>query len=169
MSEILTNNITRVYNTRRRNEIKPVKPRTPTKKKYDDIENINSGKILCSPPKVKCRTPTSPSSMLNELKLEEPKIEPKRLFGDIKDGFKNVKKALHSSTPTQMVGRETEVTELTKFLDKHINDGSSGSVYVSGPPGTGKTATLTHILATRQVNIISNLTKNHSFIRFIRF
>jgi len=38
---------------------------------------------------------------------------------------------------------------MTKWLDTHLVSGNPGSMYVSGAPGTGKTATLSHLLATK--------------------
>ncbi|XP_050094570.1 cell division control protein 6 homolog [Anopheles aquasalis] len=53
----------------------------------------------------------------------------------------------------QVVGklpeREKEYDELVKFVDNVIETGGSGSLYISGPPGTGKTATLQRILNHR--------------------
>ncbi|XP_044742330.1 cell division control protein 6 homolog [Chrysoperla carnea] len=124
-------------------------PKRVRRKKSIKKQNENSNEeILCSPSKIQCTTnsPISPSTLLNKLILEEPKIEPKRLFTDVKHEYKNLLKTLHSSIPNQMVGRDQEIQELSEFLQLHINDNKSGSVYISGPPGTGKTATLSYIL-----------------------
>jgi cell division control protein 6 len=40
----------------------------------------------------------------------------------------------------QLVGRETEKKELQEFMSTRIENGSSGCLYISGPPGTGKSA-----------------------------
>lgn len=45
-----------------------------------------------------------------------------------------------SSDPGRMVGREQERLELSNFTDSCISNTSGGCTYVSGPPGTGKSA-----------------------------
>ena len=46
-----------------------------------------------------------------------------------------------------MVGREEERVELRGFIDGCIEEGKGGCTYVSGPPGTGKSATVSEILS----------------------
>jgi len=45
-----------------------------------------------------------------------------------------------STEPGRLVGREAEREELTKFVQDCIAKASGGCTYVSGPPGTGKSA-----------------------------
>ncbi|GAP90411.1 putative cell division control protein [Rosellinia necatrix] len=45
-----------------------------------------------------------------------------------------------SADPGQLIGRETERQHLTKFLERCNTSNPSGCLYVSGPPGTGKSA-----------------------------
>ena len=54
----------------------------------------------------------------------------------------------HGAEPGQLVGRESERKTLTTFLDRCSPESStpSGCLYVSGPPGTGKSAMITEIL-----------------------
>ncbi|KAK0263399.1 AAA ATPase [Friedmanniomyces endolithicus] len=44
------------------------------------------------------------------------------------------------SNPGKLVGREAERQELSTFLDRCLASDSAGCLYVSGPPGTGKSA-----------------------------
>ena len=57
-----------------------------------------------------------------------------------------VKKSLHNSLPSTMFCREEQLATLTEYLTSHINEKRPGSLYISGAPGTGKTACLSHIL-----------------------
>jgi len=50
--------------------------------------------------------------------------------------------------PGQLVGREEERNQLTQFLNRYASSTPNGCLYVSGPPGTGKSAMITEI--TRQ-------------------
>lgn len=50
------------------------------------------------------------------------------------------------SEPGQLVGRDVEKEHITRFLDRSLNRTSSGCLYVSGPPGTGKSAMITELV-----------------------
>ncbi|KAL1124228.1 hypothetical protein AAG570_001998 [Ranatra chinensis] len=53
---------------------------------------------------------------------------------------------------TNLPGRDDKVRELTSFVLAHLEAGTCGSAYVSGPPGTGKTATLKSITSHPKVS-----------------
>ncbi|KAM0663226.1 hypothetical protein ACHAPH_001136 [Verticillium nonalfalfae] len=62
--------------------------------------------------------------------------------------------------PGQLVGREEEKARLSKFVDQCSSSAASGCLYISGPPGTGKsamvkevTSKLTETLGVRQAYI----------------
>ncbi|KAL7298709.1 hypothetical protein TKK_0008466 [Trichogramma kaykai] len=125
--------------------------RTPKRKQ--DSSNVCSE---ASPPKQKkvTFTPKTPSTLLDKLTLLSPtsaspgilkqeKLAPKKLFSN---KYSDARKALHSTLPENLIGRDTEMTELENFIDKHMTNQSSASLYVSGPPGTGKTACLSKIM-----------------------
>ncbi|XP_066138337.1 cell division control protein 6 homolog [Euwallacea fornicatus] len=65
--------------------------------------------------------------------------------------YQNARRALHSNFPNDMPGREKEIAEIKEFIRGHIEEKSSGSIYISGPPGTGKTASLNLILESEYV------------------
>ena len=68
---------------------------------------------------------------------------------DISNHVKAARAALHTGTPTQLLCREQQVDNMNQWLDKHLVSGKPGSMYVSGAPGTGKTASLAHLLNTK--------------------
>ncbi|KAK7427696.1 AAA ATPase [Neonectria magnoliae] len=47
--------------------------------------------------------------------------------------------------PGQLVGRESEREHLTQFLNRSSSKNPNGCLYVSGPPGTGKSAMITEM------------------------
>lgn len=56
------------------------------------------------------------------------------------------RQALHSTAPINLPGREKELQELENIINTSLKKETSTSLYVSGPPGTGKTACLTNII-----------------------
>lgn len=57
------------------------------------------------------------------------------------------RKLLHvSAVPTTLPCREKEFDEIYSFLEVNVKDECSGCIYVSGVPGTGKTATTTQVI-----------------------
>ncbi|KKP04743.1 cell division control protein 6 [Trichoderma harzianum] len=47
--------------------------------------------------------------------------------------------------PGQLVGREAEREQLSAFLDRLSTSSPGGCIYISGPPGTGKSAMITNM------------------------
>lgn len=56
------------------------------------------------------------------------------------------------SAPTALFGRETERTELQNFVSSRTKTKKSGCIYVSGPPGTGKSAFVSDVCRTVATN-----------------
>lgn len=59
-----------------------------------------------------------------------------------KVSLSEAKQAFHTGLPIRLVGRSKEIAEIHSFLSGHIEGGTSGSLYMSGAPGTGKTSCL---------------------------
>ncbi|XP_033343004.1 cell division cycle 6 isoform X6 [Megalopta genalis] len=107
----------------------------PKQKRIGETEQITS--------------PSTPSTLLDKLHLisspeKEEKLIPKKLFGSEK--YRNARKALHSSVPEILPGRESQLTQLQDFMVEHLKTEKSASLYISGPPGTGKTACLSKLM-----------------------
>ncbi|GFR25260.1 cell division control protein 6 homolog [Trichonephila clavata] len=56
------------------------------------------------------------------------------------------KQAFHISLPNKLVGRSKEIADIHSYIDERIINKTSGSFYISGAPGTGKTCSLMHVL-----------------------
>lgn len=125
---------------------------TPPKQRKEDIEKL-------------LRSPSTPSSLLKKLNIgipesknsEKEKLEPKQLFED-KNVYRCARKALHSTIPASLPCREDQLLELKMYVMEHIAEEKSGTIYISGPPGTGKTASLSTILYDPQVITLFFLT-----------
>ncbi|XP_053491491.1 cell division control protein 6 homolog [Ictalurus furcatus] len=63
-----------------------------------------------------------------------------------KSQYQCVKQALHTAVPERLLSRETERGVIVSFLEKHAMSGKPSSLYISGAPGTGKTACLNCVL-----------------------
>ncbi|KAH8286199.1 hypothetical protein KR054_004440 [Drosophila jambulina] len=60
--------------------------------------------------------------------------------------YQNARRVLNSAETQHLPGREEQLLELREFFTSHLESQSSGSLYVSGQPGTGKTACLSLLL-----------------------
>jgi cell division control protein 6 len=65
--------------------------------------------------------------------------------------YQEVRQALQGYEPTNLPGREEHLDKLHSFLQNHLSAGTSGTLYVSGPPGTGKTACLSKVMELPEV------------------
>jgi len=135
-------------------------PRRVTSQQLEDL--------LCSPvksPAVKLPT-KSPRKPATPSKLGSSPLKRTALFSPAKKSpckpapppvsntvdiaqFQEARAALHTGTPSELLCRESQVQTMEDWLDQHLVAGNSGSMYISGAPGTGKTATLTHLLETK--------------------
>jgi cell division control protein 6 len=107
----------------------PRKAVTPVKSPRKGAANLFS-----SP--VKAPTPAKPET-------------PSSLFKADVTQFQNARQALHTGTPSELLCRSEQVQTMSTWLDKHLLKHKPGSLYVSGAPGTGKTATLSHLLGSK--------------------
>ncbi|KAL9906312.1 cell division cycle 6 isoform 1-T2 [Glossina fuscipes fuscipes] len=136
---------------------------TPRTKKIIDsskkreLSNISKAPDEASPPKqAKHRSPVahkmlSPSRLLDRLSINEmasdsddAKKDKHRSFH--RNKYQNARCILNSGETKKLPGREEQLEELRQFFREHLENKSSGSLYVSGQPGTGKTACLSLLM-----------------------
>ncbi|KAI1230326.1 Cell division control protein 6, partial [Lamprotornis superbus] len=92
-------------------------------------------------PSPRSRGPETPRS--SGLSGQHPRT---RLFRQEGTCYQQVKQVLHAAVPDRLQGRERETGILRQFLREHVLERRPGSLYVSGAPGTGKTACLSRVL-----------------------
>lgn len=73
------------------------------------------------------------------------------MTSDQKSYFRAALLNLHSGYTDSLPGREEQIERLKSFLKKHVKDNVSTSMYISGPPGTGKTVTLHSLFVSNLV------------------
>ncbi|XP_059236974.1 cell division control protein 6 homolog isoform X2 [Mustela nigripes] len=69
-----------------------------------------------------------------------------RLFKQEGTCYQQAKLVLNTAVPDRLPAREKEMNVIRNFLREHICGKNAGSLYLSGAPGTGKTACLSRIL-----------------------
>ena len=67
--------------------------------------------------------------------------------------YQRVKQALHTALPDRLVCRDHEMKAVNVFLDGHLQKKTSGSLYICGAPGTGKTAVISLTRQRLQVGL----------------
>ncbi|RZC37054.1 cell division control protein 6 -like [Asbolus verrucosus] len=130
---------------------------TPSKRRSghakDDLATPPKQRKAANDENTPAVSPSTPVVLLERLSLvgSEEKKSQRKLFAE-NGVYQSARKALHSTYPTSMPGREKELHDLKDFILRHLHDGSSATLYVSGPPGTGKTASLNLILQEETVS-----------------
>ncbi|KAI5780541.1 P-loop containing nucleoside triphosphate hydrolase protein [Geopyxis carbonaria] len=72
---------------------------------------------------------------------------------------------LHVSTlPSALPCRETEFTEVYTHLAAAISDGTGACIYISGTPGTGKTATVREVVTQLQARVALDEIDDFAFV-----
>ncbi|XP_049635541.1 cell division control protein 6 homolog [Suncus etruscus] len=95
--------------------------------------------------------PTIPQDQAVTAKSEQSSQQEKesaslRLFKQAGTCYQQAKLVLNTAVPDRLPAREKEMDVIRSFLREHICGRKAGSLYLSGAPGTGKTACLNRIL-----------------------
>ncbi|KAJ6643974.1 Origin recognition complex subunit 1, partial [Pseudolycoriella hygida] len=100
-----------------------------------------------TPKKTPKRTPSTRLSTLTPVILER-KTSVRKDRSDVQ----LAQESLHvSAVPKTLPCRENEFRDAYKFIESKIVDETGGCMYISGVPGTGKTATITEVIKTLQL------------------
>ncbi|KAM7081963.1 cell division control protein 6 homolog [Ciconia maguari] len=114
----------------------------------------NQGRrLLFGDPPASPEKPSSPGPSPRRGGQETPRSsglagQPARtqLFRQEGTWYQQAKRVLHAAVPDRLHAREREMGVIQQFLRDHVCGRRPGSLYVSGAPGTGKTACLSRVL-----------------------
>ncbi|XP_044045462.1 cell division control protein 6 homolog [Siniperca chuatsi] len=137
-------------------------PASPRKLGFDENSPVLARRRLVS---LSPRQPLSPAAGSSPRRQETPAGSPARqnsekkppvvrLFAD-KSRFLSVKQALHTAVPERLLSREAERASVRSFLEEKALRRLPGSLYISGAPGTGKTACLNCVLQEMKAELSS--------------
>lgn len=149
-------------------------PVTPTKDVPVNVVPLKRTKLVFE-------TPIQTKRHREAESLPSPAASPKKQCVGVSHGLLSltarVKACLQRSASTQyddvsgcLVSRRTQFDQVIQFLNNAISEGKSDSLYITGPPGTGKTAQLNSILKHRftpvasPVSPLSDITNLHDFV-----
>jgi len=138
--------------------LKQIQCNSPMKSPFKDSSNTQHtnvaspgkrklfiGKENSSPSKISKKIGTTKSTIKSIKKLKEA-TQNRRNSQSFDSSYNEVRTSLHTSIPKNLVSREKEFELIKKFVNKTIVQSEPGSMYMSGAPGTGKTACLTTVL-----------------------
>ncbi|KAJ3302163.1 AAA ATPase [Kappamyces sp. JEL0829] len=129
---------------------KPAPRKDPTG--TSDGQDPSHEELTATPTKVSAtfdaiQSDAASTTPANRASKREPKTPLAKILADAKQVFRRC------STPKKLVGREHERTVITDFVSKALGvapatSPQGGSLYISGCPGTGKTALVSEVLDT---------------------
>lgn len=137
--------------------------KTPTKTRRSASKSINNSDTSTTP-----RTPSQKLKMIRSGELK-PTLEQRiSLAGsdyEEKTELQMARERLHVSlVPQSLPCREKEFDNIYTFLEGKIQDQCGGCMYVSGVPGTGKTATVTGVIRTLQQKVAEDELSQFDFL-----
>ena len=127
------------------NVLPPTPTKTPTKRRLQEDPNTPLPQEQLTPNKKICPSILSPEATPKKnvpSSLEIP--VPASVYRQAKSLFQ--RGSAQNMKIDHLVGRHEEAQHLKQFFTEHLTANTSGSLYISGPPGTGKTAQLTRTL-----------------------
>ncbi|KAG6033298.1 hypothetical protein E4U41_006946 [Claviceps citrina] len=107
-------------------------------------------------------TPHGPGKKLEFTPLATRKLSPSAVQGS---PFQIARSRLHvSSVPSSLPCREGEFALVYSHLEASISEGTGNCIYISGTPGTGKTATVREVIARLEESVGSDELDDFIFV-----
>ncbi|XP_026472408.1 origin recognition complex subunit 1 isoform X2 [Ctenocephalides felis] len=123
---------------------------TPVKSRKIEELHVTPKHAKKSEPKTPC---TTPGIRLKQFKSGNmtPTLQLRDAPSTPSSGLSLARERLHvSAVPKSLPCRETEFNDIFTFVQGKLLDNSGGCMYISGVPGTGKTATVTEVIKCLQ-------------------
>ncbi|CAO3689948.1 unnamed protein product [Umbelopsis vinacea] len=127
--------------TQENDENAPI-PKTPENQRVKSHQQGSLTPVRSLAKTLEAATVTSPTKAVKKLDLSvasEKSVD--TLLQDAKALFRR------TAVPSRLVGRAQERETILDFWQQHVIDNKSGCLYISGSPGTGKSAMLREIIA----------------------
>ncbi|RVE76700.1 hypothetical protein OJAV_G00011280 [Oryzias javanicus] len=124
----------------------PPKQSRPSPRKPGHDENCPVSarrQLLPSSPRQPRRQETPTGSPVQQRRERRAPVA--QLFAE-NSRLQSVKRALHTAIPERLLSRQAEQASIRRFLQENVLRRRPGSLYVSGAPGTGKTACVNRVL-----------------------
>nr|CAB3229273.1 cell division control protein 6 homolog [Phallusia mammillata] len=146
--------------------LKTASPSPTKKQKINKLKTLEvpsrktDGSEKCSSPRKKEVSDSKQSTRKVLIETQHHNVPVKEIKVNVKSpikhghkdsSFSKIKHALHNAAPATLVGRGSEISEITNFISDHANNRTAGSLYISGAPGTGKSACMMNILSQTKV------------------
>ncbi|XP_060637021.2 cell division control protein 6 homolog [Anolis sagrei] len=152
-------------------QLLPCSPSKQSKKENSFLPSSPKGRTLLFSERSALKSPTrstnvvpSPHRRTEETPTSLQRHFPKkelvctRLFKQEGSCYQQAKSLLHTAVPDQLHAREKETGVLHHFLQEHICKEKPGSLYISGAPGTGKSACLNRALLDLKTELMGTKT-----------
>ncbi|QPG99205.1 hypothetical protein C2857_001193 [Epichloe festucae Fl1] len=135
-------------------------PQTPTKGARSAVTTPQSKRGHSEPGSRAQRS--GPGKKLEFTPLATRKLSPSAVQGS---PFQIARSRLHvSSVPTSLPCREGEFSLVYSHLEASISEGTGNCIYISGTPGTGKTATVREVIARLEESVGSDELDDFIFV-----
>lgn len=86
-------------------------------------------------------------------------------LGGEKNELEMIRERLHvSAVPDSLPCRESEFEQIYSFIEDKLSDECGGCIYISGVPGTGKTATVTQVVRKLEKDSKKNAVPKFDFV-----
>ncbi|KAG8199272.1 hypothetical protein JTE90_003695 [Oedothorax gibbosus] len=122
----------------------PVKKRTATPRNSKKLsENAEPGPKTSGVKRALFGAAESPAASPKKTRISNENVSVSSSPSKNKtSSLSEAKHAFHTGLPNRLIGRSKEIADIHCFLTGHIDGQTSGSLYISGAPGTGKTSSL---------------------------
>lgn len=139
-------------------------PQVNRSKKSVNIVDKSNKKLDKKKSNLKAKTPNS-IKMKGKMEATPGLSQRKTPRAVAKNMLELARKRLHvSAVPETLPCRDEQFSQIFSFVQDRLNEGTGGCMYISGVPGTGKTATVREVIRTLKDSVDDGLIPVFKFI-----